>query len=139
MKIVLDVNVIISAVIAPLGFSRSILNLWLAERLQVIISKGIIAEVKEKLDSPRIAHKYALTKEDVSVVIALLRTQTDFVVVPKTGLIQVTGDPENDYVLATAVVGAVDYLVTGDAKLQDIGLYQGVEILSPKKFSLFFK
>lgn len=136
MKIVLDVNVIISAVIAPLGFSRSILNLWLAERLQVVISKGIIAEVKEKLSSPRIAHKYALTKEDIHAVITLLRTQTDLVIVPKKALIQVIGDPEDDYVLATAAVGEVEYLVTGDTKLQDLGLYQGVEILSPKNFTL---
>lgn len=107
--------------------------------MKVVISKGIIAEVKEKLGSPRIARKYALTKEDISAVIALLHTQTDFVVVPKKALIQVTGDPEDDYVLATAAVGEVDYLVTGDAKLQDLGLYQGVEILSPKKFSLLFQ
>lgn len=138
MKIVLDVNVIISAVIAPLGFSHSILNLWLTERLQVVISKGIIAEVKEKLGSPRIARKYSLTEENIHAVITLLRTQTDFVVVPKKALIQVTGDPEDDYVLATAAVGGVDYLVTGDEKLQDLGVYQGVEILSPKKFSLLF-
>ena len=56
----------------------------------------------------------------------------------KKTLIQVTGDPEDDYVLATAVVGEVDYLVTGDTKLQDLGLYHGVEILSPKKFSTLF-
>lgn len=120
--------------IAPLGFSRLILNLWLPERLQVVISKGIIAEVKEKLGSPRIAAKYALTKEDIHAIVTLLRTQTDLVVVPKKALIQVTGDPEDDYVLATAVVGKADYLVTGDAKLQDLGVYQRVEILSPKKF-----
>ena len=37
-------------------------------------------------------------------------------------------------VLATAVSGRVDYLVTGDRPLQEVGSYRGVTILSPAIF-----
>jgi predicted nucleic acid-binding protein len=42
--------------------------------------------------------------------------------------------PEDDLVLATAVSAHADYLVTGDRKLQRLGSYQGVRILSPREF-----
>ncbi len=40
---VLDVNVILSSVIAPLGIPRQIVGAWLAERYEMITSVGIIA------------------------------------------------------------------------------------------------
>jgi predicted nucleic acid-binding protein len=42
--------------------------------------------------------------------------------------------PEDDVILATAVSAKADYLVTGDTKLQHIGMYRGVVILSPRRF-----
>jgi len=42
--------------------------------------------------------------------------------------------PEDDLILATAVSGQTDYLVTGDAHLQRLGTYQGIVIVSPRQF-----
>jgi predicted nucleic acid-binding protein len=42
--------------------------------------------------------------------------------------------PEDDVILATAVSVKADYLVTGDSKLQQVGVYRGVAILSPRRF-----
>jgi putative PIN family toxin of toxin-antitoxin system len=42
--------------------------------------------------------------------------------------------PEDDLILATAVSAKADYLVTGDTKLQHVGTYQAVAILSPRRF-----
>ncbi len=36
--------------------------------------------------------------------------------------------------LATAVSGTAEYLVTGDKPLQNLGTYQSVTILSPRVF-----
>jgi hypothetical protein len=40
--------------------------------------------------------------------------------------------PEDDLILATALSGAADYLITGDSKLQKLGTFQSVTILSPR-------
>ena len=42
--------------------------------------------------------------------------------------------PEDDVVLATAVSAKARYLVTGDAKLQDLRTYQDVTIFSARAF-----
>jgi predicted nucleic acid-binding protein len=42
--------------------------------------------------------------------------------------------PEDDLILATAVSAQVDYLVSGDEKLQKLRAYEGVAIVSPREF-----
>jgi uncharacterized protein len=42
--------------------------------------------------------------------------------------------PEDDLILAAAVAGGVSYLVTGDRKLQAVGTFQRISILSPRAF-----
>ncbi len=41
---------------------------------------------------------------------------------------------EDDLILATAISARVEYLVTGDKKLQELRSYQGVAIVSPREF-----
>ncbi len=50
-----------------------------------------------------------------------LRTQAQVVAVPLRAIRNVRGDPEDDYVLATAAEGRVDDLVTGDKGLIELG------------------
>lgn len=42
--------------------------------------------------------------------------------------------PEDDLILATAVSGAVDYLVTGDKGLLAVGRHRGVTLLTARGF-----
>lgn len=56
-------------------------------------------------------------------------------VVPITVVVSgVATHPEDDLVLATAVSGQVDYLVTLDRQLLSLGEYQGVRIVSTREF-----
>ena len=43
-------------------------------------------------------------------------------------------DPDDDWVLATAVAGQAEAIVTGDGDLLALGKYQGVAILTPRQF-----
>ena len=96
---VLDVNVIISAVLGAPGFPRQVIDA-LRAGLVAATSAGIIAEVEGKLRLPRISRRYRLTDEDVSWAVNVPRPS------PKSGgarheVLAVTGDPEDDLVLAT--------------------------------------
>ncbi len=42
--------------------------------------------------------------------------------------------PEDDLILATAVSGGAQYLVTGDRQLLKLGNYQGVQIVTARDF-----
>lgn len=43
-------------------------------------------------------------------------------------------DADDDQVLAAALAGGARYVVSGDLDLLDIGLYQGIRLLSPATF-----
>jgi len=63
----------------------------------------------------------------------LLRTSAT-IVVPATTVSGVGEDPEDDLVIATALAGNADFLVTGDKHLQGLGRFRGITILDPHQF-----
>lgn len=132
--VVLDVNILISSVIAPFGFPRQIFSAWQTGRFELVTSVGIITELEEKLGFPRITRRFKSTPELAYDTITLLRDQATILVVPPEERLQVTGDPEDDYVLATCRLAQADYLVTGDKVLLSLKQYAGVKIISPRKF-----
>ncbi len=135
IRAVVDVNVIVSAILGPLGFSRRILLAWEAGLFDPITSEGIISKVEEKLQLPRITRRYNLrSPEDIHWVFGLLQTQAELVPVLTEQRVEVTGDPEDDYVLATGRLARADYLVTGDHRLLALGQHESTRIVSPREF-----
>jgi putative PIN family toxin of toxin-antitoxin system len=132
--VVLDVNVLVSSVIAPLGFPRQIFSAWREGRFPLLVSSGMIDEVEEKLALPRIARRYSVTLELGRDTLGLLRSQASLVPVPAGERLTVTGDPEDDLVLATGRLGGAEYLVTGDRGLLALSEYEGMKIVSPREF-----
>jgi putative PIN family toxin of toxin-antitoxin system len=136
IRAVLDVNVLLSAIIAPLGYSHRVVQAWESGLFLHISSLGIIDGLTQKLALGRIARKYNVHSEDRHWGFALLATQTEVVAVRSHEIRPVTLDhvPEDDYVVATAHVGQADYLVTGDRKLLELGGHGRVCIVTPKQF-----
>lgn len=134
MRAVLDVNVIISAIIAPKGTPRQVLEAWRDQRFDLVISEGMIAQVEEKLRLPKIGGAYNVSEADIRWVRALFRTQAEVVLVRFEDLVGAVKDPEDDYVLATGVVGKADYLVTGDRGLLALKEHRKVRIVNPRAF-----
>ncbi len=56
------------------------------------------------------------------------------IVVPILTVSGVGEDEEDDLVLATAVAGNADFLVTGDKHMQGLSRHQNVRILTPRQF-----
>jgi putative PIN family toxin of toxin-antitoxin system len=131
---VLDVDVLVAAILAPHGTTRQVLAAWEANRFQSLTSEGIVAEVEEKLRSPRIGGRYGVTLSDIEWVRGLLLTQSKVIDIIPQDVIPSTGDPEDDYVLATARVGQADYLVTGDRGLLSLQNHHGTSIVAPREF-----
>ena len=130
----LDVNVLVSSVIAAQGIPRRIFSAWVLGRYPLITSAAIIAEVAEKLTLPRIARRYGVTPDIVDATVVLLQTRASVVIIPAEERRVVTGDPEDDDVLATGRLGAADYLVTGDRGLLALARHGDMAIVSPRQF-----
>jgi putative PIN family toxin of toxin-antitoxin system len=96
-----------------------------------MISDHILTELANTLANPYFQQR--LTPQQSAGTIVLL--QSDAIITPITKAVHgVATHAEDDMVLATAVSGQADVLVTGDKQLQRVGKYQGVTILSPLAF-----
>jgi predicted nucleic acid-binding protein len=65
--------------------------------------------------------------------LTLLRERATMVV-PASNVRGVAADDEDDLVLATAVAGCADVLVTGDKRLRALIRFQAIVICSPREF-----
>ena len=135
IRAVIDVNVLVSAILGPIGLPRQVILSWFTNQFAAVSSEGIIAKLQEKLALPRISRRYNLqSRFDIQWIDGLLRTQAEMVLVTGEQVRAVTGDPEDDLVLATGRLASADYLVTGDKGLLELQQYEGMRIVTPRQF-----
>jgi putative PIN family toxin of toxin-antitoxin system len=105
---------------------------WLAWTYVLAISDHILTnELPRTLANPYFRRH--LTPENAAEATDVIRRLARLV--PITVEVHgVATHPEDDLVLATAVSARADYLVTGDTRLQALGSYEGVQIVSPRAF-----
>jgi uncharacterized protein len=131
IRAVLDANVLASGAVNAGGPSGQLVDATRAGEFDLIISDHILSEVGRTFEKRYFRSR--LGPEQIAAFDLLLRRQASLT--PLT--VQVHGvatHPADDLVLATALSGQADYLVTGDTKLQQLGSHQGVIILSPRAF-----
>ncbi|MGH8195248.1 MAG: putative toxin-antitoxin system toxin component, PIN family [Woeseiaceae bacterium] len=126
MKVALDTNVLVSAV-ATRGLCADIFNLVLAEH-QLVVGETVLAELKRVL-----RQKMRVPSETVQEFDALLRREA--IVAGKAKALTVTIRDKSDVpVLAEAVGGGAEILVTGDRDLLEITGKLPIRILTPRGF-----
>jgi uncharacterized protein len=125
VKVVLDTNVIIAALIAR-GLCHEVFQR--AVRLRVVVTS---APLLDELEAT-LRRKFQVTPA-VAAFLSAFRGQARLVepVVPRS---RVCRDPDDDVVLATAVAAGAAVIVTGDEDLLSLRSYEGVAVLSPRQF-----
>ena len=127
MRAVLDPNVLISALLAPTGFSAELLRRWLNGEFELVVSERLLAELRRALAYPKI--RVHVTSEEAEAFIELLRAagiMADDVASPP----QISRDPGDDYLLALAKSKAA-ILVSGDRDLLEV---KDAPVESPRSF-----
>ena len=120
LRVVLDVNVLVSAVIRRSGVPAAILNAWRAGLFELVVSDLLLAELREVLARPHIA-QFVISAETEELVAALEASGT-LVADPPPGERLVPGDPNDDYLVALARAGRAQVIVTGDVHLLELEL-----------------
>jgi hypothetical protein len=134
LRIVLDANLFVSSLLVKVGLRAQALDSWRAGDYQLLISPALLEEVHHTLGYERIRRKYNLTQTVVDRFVQELATSA--LVVP--GHADVAGavpaDPDDEIVLACAIDGRADLVVSGDRHLLDLGSYQGIPIVPVRSF-----
>lgn len=124
MKVYLDTNVLVSAV-ATRGLCADILHAVLAEH-ELVVGEAALSELRRVL-----RRKIRLTADIVTEMEAFLRQQA-FVVMAAPPLTINIRDRDDLLILAEAVAGKADVLVTGDRDLLDIATRAPLPIVTPR-------
>ncbi|MDO9513566.1 MAG: putative toxin-antitoxin system toxin component, PIN family [Elusimicrobiota bacterium] len=133
LKVVLDTNQFVSAVISLKGASAQILKAWKNCLYTLITSKGIIKEIKRVLEYPHITKKYHLEKEDIESLINLIG-QEAVVLSDSIQLDVIKDDPSDNKFLACAVEAQANYIVSGDKHLLSLRHYKNISIVTVQEF-----
>ncbi len=131
MRLVVDTNVLISALFSMQSLPAHLIELWREGRFDLLTSADQIDELMRVTRYPRI-------RERLSPALAgrLINELRDVAIVV-TGLTTVTAspDPHDNYLLATALAGEANFIVTGDKRdLLVLRVFKGVKIVSVREF-----
>lgn len=126
MRVSLDTNVLVSA-FTTRGICEDVLNVVLAEH-QLVLGETVLTELGRVLD-----RKMHMPQDTIDEAMAFLRREA-VVVSAATALSIEVRDPDDVAVLAEAVEGLADVLVTGDRDLLDVRDGLPLPIVSPRGF-----
>jgi len=133
MRIVLDTNVLVSAFTSKLGHSAKIIDLIsMFEELQLVLSEPILGEFKEILSRDEVRARFNYSTYDIEAFARSVRDVSTIVKL-KSNFKVVKEDRKDDVVLNTAYDGKVEYIVSGDHHLKNLGKFKGIKIISPKQ------
>lgn len=125
MRVVFDTNVIVAGLVAE-GLCREVVETHLPEHTP-ILADPLWKELLEKLRS-----KFSLVPEELPLL-GLYRRLSEWVQaepLPKP----VCRDKDDDWVLATAIAGRAEIIVTGDPDLLVLRAHEGIDIVTPRQF-----
>ena len=134
MRVILDTNVLLGALISPHGPPDVIYRAWRAVRFELVTSVAQLDELRRVSRYPKLktilpAHRVGTMVNNMQRAIVLTQLP------PLPEGIDVS-DPNDAFLLAMALASEADYLVTGDrrAGLQQRGSMGRTRIVTPTVF-----
>ncbi len=124
MKVYFDTNVVLAA-FATRGLCADLFAHVLLEH-DLLVGETVIRELRRTLRA-----KLKLSRDAIEEIEALLRDQT-VVKTPTEHLCLGISDPDDEWIVAEAMAGEADFLVTGDAALQKLGKRAPLPIVPPR-------
>lgn len=134
MRVVLDSNVLLSALLSPHGWPDTIYRAWQKDRFNLVTSAAQIDELRRA--SRYAKFKNVLQPHRVGTMINNMRLSIMLNALPPLPKGIEVNDPNDAFLLAMAWAGEADYLVTGDhrAGLLQRGSHGRTRIVTPVTF-----
>ena len=136
MRVLVDANVLISYLIVPQQSAISrIMDAALQRRFTLLLPQALLEELVEAVTvKPRLRKR--IRRESLDGLVSRLLIAAEILPLIKGDMPIVSRDRKDDYLLAYALVGRADYLITGDEDLLVLGKIGDVLIMRPSDFLL---
>ena len=132
LRVVLDANVYVSALIRPQGPPGRIIMRFLENAFEIVLSPAIVEETVRAFAYPRV-RKYIHAAVDPELWFEDVILLAQFVA-GDYELGGVSVDADDDKYFAAAIEGSATMIVTGDPHLLTIKEFQGIRIVRPRVF-----
>lgn len=130
MRMVLDTNVLVSALISPGRFPDQLLESWEADEFTLVTSEEQLDELQRVLAYEKL-QRFIRPEQAARLVASLRRSAT---LVNQLPHVVVSTDASDNLILATAIAGHATHLVTGDkADLLGLKQVEGVAIITVRE------
>jgi len=130
VRIVLDTNVLISALITQGTPPDRLYQAWLRNEIELVTSTAQIDELADVLSRPRL-RKY-VDPADAAGLVSDIRLRA--IVIRDMPVPRLSPDPKDDAILASAVAGGAELVVSGDKPgMLALGEVQGIPIRTPRE------
>ncbi len=129
MRVVLDTNVLASALLTPMGASSAVLKIIIGYG-EICYDLRILTEYKKVLNRKEFGFDKSKIKNLIDFIESNGLQIAEIIPLPNVKF----NDPHDMPFLEVAVAGKADFLITGNKKHFPKNLARGAEILSPGDF-----
>ncbi len=129
MRLVLDTNVLVSAVLSPNSIPAKVLS-WGEDNGVILYSSDTLAEILSVLERPKFS-KY-VDSDDIKGLSIRIRVSWFFV--PILQKVNLCRDAKDDKFIELALNGGATYLISGDTDLLILNSIQNIPIVNPRTY-----
>jgi putative PIN family toxin of toxin-antitoxin system len=129
LRAVLDVNVVVSAALAPRGAPAEILQAWLDGEFEFVASELLLSELIRALAYPKLSSR--ITTSEATALVELIRREAILAPDPESVPETRSPDPGDDYLISLATATRA-VIVSGDEHL--LCLTEVLPVYSPAGF-----
>jgi len=132
-RVVLDTNVLISAIISSKGSPAKILDLWRQGAFDLVFSEETLKELINVLSRPKLLRITGINEDELNRLLSYLRSSS--IVVDSSEDISIAiEDPDDTKFISCALQAGAKYIVSGDHHLLDVEKFEGTAIVTPAEF-----
>lgn len=135
MRLVLDTNILVSALISKIAAPNALLEGWKRGMFQLCTCEEQIVELRRVFSYGKLQRFVSV--EQAKLIVEEVAERASLGDVKK---VLVSQDPDDDVIVGCAVAARADYLVTGDKRdLLSLGEVEGVKIVSARSMVALLK
>lgn len=131
---IIDASVLVSAFLFPESVPARVLSLGDQGICALHASEILLEEVRRALLKPKLISTYAYSAHDAETWMLSLRDRLLVIERPLPAIENGCRDPDDDHVLAAALVSGARDIITGDLDLLSLGTFQEIKIMNPRDY-----
>ena len=135
MRVSADTNLFISYLLKPsdtYGFISAFFEALAKGRFTLLMPQDLIEEIVDVIQRKTYLQS-RINEQQLAALVSTIKSISEEIPRIEEPIPRICRDPKDDYLLAYAVVGQADYLVTGDKDLLVLQQVDTLKIISPSE------